>query len=229
MKNLPEETQIRTVRSFVRRRGRITKRQRLAYHRLYEKCGIAFAPKLLPFSEIFSRTAPLVLEIGFGMGVVTAEIAAKHPHHDFLAIDIHPAGIGNLVALIEEKDLSNIRIIERDGIEVLEYNIPDSALWAIHIYFPDPWPKKRHHKRRLIRPDTAKLFCQKLQSGGYIHAVTDWQDYAEQILAVFEAEKNLPNTAAGIANKPDWRPLTKFEQKAQKEGRKSYDILFRRI
>lgn len=229
MTSLTENPKIRTVRSFVRRAGRITKRQQRAYNRLYEKYGVPFERQRLPFSEIFHRTAPLVLEIGFGMGEVTAEIAAKHPHYDFLAIDVHAAGIGNLVALIEEKDLSNIHIIERDALDVLEHNIPDSALWAIHAYFPDPWPKKRHHKRRLIRPDTTKLFCQKLQPGGYIHAATDCQDYAEQILAVFEAEKNFRNTAAGFAARPDWRPLTKFEQKAQKEGRDSYDILFRRV
>ncbi|MFQ5630857.1 MAG: tRNA (guanosine(46)-N7)-methyltransferase TrmB [bacterium] len=229
MTHSPNTNTYRSIRSFVRRTGRVTKRQQEAYQRLHENIGIRFVPQTLPFSEIFKRETPLTLEIGFGMGEVIAEIAAANPHKNYIATDIHPAGIANLVLLIEEKELTNIRIIERDALDVLQHNISDSALSAIHIFFPDPWPKKRHHKRRLIKPETTRLFCRKLEAGGYIHVATDWQDYADKILEVFADEKGLRNTAAGFATRPQWRPVTKFEQKALKEGRISFDILFKRV
>lgn len=216
------------VRSFVRRSGRITKRQQAAYQRLPDFFGIKPGTERLSLASSFGREAPLTLEIGFGMGESTAAIAERYPEKNYLAIEVHPAGIGNLVALLEEKKLSNVRIIEHDAIEVLENAIPDSTLSAIHIYFPDPWPKKRHRKRRLIKPKTACLFCQKLKLGGYIHVATDWQEYAEEILAIFENESQLSNTATGFAKRPAWRPQTKFEQKAERADRHSFDIIFER-
>jgi tRNA (guanine-N7-)-methyltransferase len=207
----------------------MTNRQREAYGRLYETCGIPFVRERLPLLEIFGRNAPLVLEIGFGMGEATAQIAAQNPQNDYLATEVHPAGIGNLVALVEQGGLSNIRIIAHDALEVLEDNIADSTLLAIHIYFPDPWPKTRHHKRRLIKPETTRLFCQKIKPGGYIHVATDWPDYAEKILKVFESEGNLHNTVTAFAPRPPWRPVTKFEKRAIREGRRSFDVLFTRV
>ena len=220
---------IKTVRSFVRRGGRITKRQKRAYARLYERVGVRLGEGHLDFVQLFGRRAPVILEIGFGMGYATAEIAAQFPDRNFLAVDVHIAGIGNLVALCEERGLENIRIIEGDALDILAHHIPDGVLTGLHIYFPDPWPKKRHHKRRLLQAATLPLFCRKLESGGYLHVATDWQEYAEEILRLFEQESQLRNTAAGFASRPVWRPRTRFEEKALKEGRRSFDILFRKI
>ena len=219
---------MRAVRSYIRRAGRITKRQHNAYQRLYHHFGIAINRNELRLADLFGREAPCILEIGFGMGEVTAEIAARHPQNDYLAVEVHRAGIGNLVALLEERDLTNVRIIEHDALEVVRHYLPANSLSAIHIYFPDPWPKKRHHKRRLIKAETAALFCQKQKKGGYIHVATDWQEYALEILAIFNAENGLQNTAEHFASRPDWRPQTKFEQKARKAQRQTFDILFKR-
>ncbi len=217
----------RTVRSFVIR-GKITRGQKRAYEQLMPKYGIPFAEKLLDFSEVFGRSAPTVMEIGFGMGEATFEIARNHPEINYLAVDVFRAGIGSLLRRVEEAGLQNLRVIHHDAVEVLQHMIPDAGLAAIHIFFPDPWPKKRHHKRRLIQPPFVRLAARKLSPGGYLHICTDWQDYGEQILQVLEAEPLLQNSAAGFIPRPEWRPLTKYERTAMAAGRSVWEVHFLR-
>ncbi len=218
----------RHIRSYVLRQGRVSNAQRRAHDTLLPRYGIEFSESLLDFDRAFGRAAPRVLEIGFGMGETTATIAAAHPGTDYLALEVHTPGVGSLLKLIEERSLGNLRIIQHDAVEVLGRMIPDSSLDGAHIFFPDPWPKKRHHKRRLIQPPLVSLLASKLKPGGYVHAATDWQEYAEQILEVFEKEPLLANTADDYAPRPEYRPLTKFEQRGLKLGHGVWDIVFRR-
>jgi tRNA (guanine-N7-)-methyltransferase len=183
----------------------------------------------IDFDQVFGRIAPRIVEIGFGMGQTTAEIAAAHPGQDYLGVEVHTPGVGSLLKLIGERELSNVRIIQHDAVEVLEHMIQHRALAGVHVYFPDPWPKKRHHKRRLIQPDLIHLLAQKLAPGGYLHCATDWEDYAIQMLQVLSAEPRLANTAEGYAPRPEWRPLTKFEQRGLRLGHGVWDLLFRRV
>lgn len=219
----------RPIRSFVLRQGRISKAQQLAHASLLPKYGIAFRPQAIDFLEAFGRSAPRILEIGFGMGGSTASIAKANLDKDYLAIEVHTPGIGSLLKLIVEQQIPNIRIIQHDAVEVLKTMIPDASLSGVHIFFPDPWPKKKHHKRRLIQPELIALLCSKLEPGGYIHAATDWEEYAEHILAVMDAEPHLSNSSCGYAARPDYRPLTKFEARGIKLGHEVRDIIFRRI
>ncbi len=168
----------------------------------------------------------MILEIGFGMGETTATIAAANPQNNYIAIEVHTPGVGNLLKEIDAQQLGNLRIIQHDAIEILRDMIPAASLAGIHIFFPDPWPKKRHHKRRLIQAPLVKQLCDKLQPGGYIHAATDWQEYAEHILATLSAEPLLANSADGYAPRPRYRPLTKFEQRGLKLGHGVWDIIF---
>lgn len=219
----------RPIRSFVLRQGRISKAQLLAHSTLLPRYGIEFAPYPVALDDVFGRAAPKFLEIGFGMGDSTARIAVGHPENDYLAIEVHTPGVGSLLKLIEERQLGNIRIVQHDAVEVLKTMIPDAALSGVHIFFPDPWPKKKHHKRRLIQPELIALLCSKLVPGGYIHAATDWVEYAEHILAVMEAEPLLANTSAGYSGRPDYRPLTKFEDRGLRLGHEVRDIIFKKI
>lgn len=218
----------RPIRSFVLRQGRVSRAQQAAHENLMPKYGIPFSQDKLDLDEIFGRHAPRILEIGFGMGESTAQIASSNPDKDYLALEVHTPGVGSLLKQIEGMGLQNIRIIQHDAVEVLEKMIPDCSLSGVHIYFPDPWPKKRHHKRRLIQASFVSLICGKLESGGYIHAATDWEEYAEHILAVMNAEPLLANTAENYAEKPAWRPLTKFEERGIRLGHPVHDILFRK-
>ena len=217
------------IRSFVLRQGRVSNAQRRAVDTLLSVHGIAYAPGALDFEQVFGRRAPTVLEIGFGMGETTARIAQAHPENNYLGIEVHTPGVGSLLKLIAEGGLSNLRLIQHDAVEVLEHMIAPGTLAGAHIFFPDPWPKKRHHKRRLIQPDFVALLASRLAPGAYVHAATDWQEYAEQILAVFAAEPALANTAPGFAPRPDYRPLTKVESRGLKLGHGVWDIIFRRI
>jgi tRNA (guanine-N7-)-methyltransferase len=183
----------------------------------------------IDLDQVFGRVAPRILEIGFGMGQTTTEIAAAHPENDYLGVEVHTPGVGSLLKQIGEHELDNIRIIQHDAVEVLQHMIPDGALAGTHIYFPDPWPKKRHHKRRLINPGLVHLLAQKLAPGSYLHCATDWEDYATQMLQVFSAEPLLANSTEGYAPRPRWRPLTKFEQRGLRLGHGVWDLLFRRI
>ena len=219
---------MREIRSYVLRQGRTTPSQRLSLEKLLPVHGIEFSNVLLDPREIFGRAAPLVLEIGSGMGETTAEIAQQNPAIDFIAVEVHGPGIGSLLKRIDAERITNLRVIRHDAVEVLERMIPDDTLAGIHLFFPDPWPKKRHHKRRLVQPDFAALAARKLQAGGYLHAATDWPDYAEQMLAVLSAQRLLCNTSEAYAPRPATRPLTKFEGRGLKLGHPVFDLVFRR-
>lgn len=215
-----------TIRSFVLRQGRISNAQRRACENLLPKYGIPFNENLLDLDQVFDRQAPKILEIGFGMGESTAAIAQSHPENDYLGIEVHTPGVGSLLNQIEQLELMNLRIIQHDAVAVLQYMLPAACLNGIHIFFPDPWPKARHHKRRLIQPALIARLCQHLKPGGYIHAATDWEDYAVQILQVLQSEPLLSNTAADYAPRPEYRPLTKFEQRGLKLGHAVWDLIF---
>ena len=203
--------------------------QTRALETLLPRWGIPYLETLLDLDAAFGRSAPKILEIGFGMGDSTAAIAAAHPQNDYLGIEVHGPGVGSLLNQIEALSLTNLRVIQHDAVEVLKHIIAPASLDGVHIFFPDPWHKKKHHKRRLIQPELVALLCEKLRPGGYLHAATDWQEYAEHILAVLSAEPRLANTAIGYAPKPDYRPLTKFEQRGIKLGHGVWDIVFRKI
>ncbi len=218
----------RPIRSFVLRQGRVSNAQQRAHNTLLPQFGIPYAPQTIDLERIFGRSAPTILEIGFGMGETTAAIAALHPENDYLGIEVHTPGVGSLLKVIAERNLTNVRIVQHDAVEVLRNMIAPDTFDAVHVFFPDPWPKKRHHKRRLIQPPLIAMLCEKLKPGGYIHAATDWQDYAEQILAVMSAEPRLVNTAPSYAPHPDYRPQTKFESRGLKLGHDVWDVIFRR-
>ena len=218
----------RPIRSFVLRQGRVSNAQRRAHEALMPKYGIPFAENLLDLEAIFGRSAPKILEIGFGMGETTAAIARNHPQYDYLAIDVHTPGVGSLLKQIDEFGLMNVRIIQHDAVEVLQQMLPSDCLDGVHIFFPDPWPKARHHKRRLIQPGFIALLCLHLKRGGYIHAATDWEDYAREILKVLSNQPQLANIAADYARRPEYRPLTKFEQRGLRLGHGVWDVVFQK-
>ena len=209
----------RPIRSYVLRQGRTTPAQQRALDELYPRYSIRFGDALGS-----ARKAPLVLEIGSGMGETTAAIAAARPDVDFVAVEVHGPGIGSLLNRVEAQKLANLRVIRHDAVEVLTQMVADESLAAIHLFFPDPWPKKRHHKRRLVRAETAALMARKLAPGGILHAATDWPEYAEQMSEIFSKEGLLEPASAGFAE----RPLTKFESRGQKLGHPIRDLYFRR-
>jgi len=216
------------IRSFVLRQGRVSNAQARSRETLMPKFGVAYVPEVLDLAAVFGRTAPRVLEIGFGMGETTATIAAAHPEIDYLALEVHTPGVGSLLKQIDERGLANIRIVQHDAVEVVRDMLAPGSLAGIHIFFPDPWPKKRHHKRRLVQTPFIGLLATRLAPGGYIHCATDWQEYAEQMLAVLAGEPLLENTAAQFAPRPEYRPLTKFEQRGLRLGHGVWDVVFRR-
>lgn len=218
----------RPIRSYVLRQGRISHAQQRAYDSLLPRFGIPYQAGKLELSQAFGRSAPTVLEIGFGMGESTAQIAQSRPDLDFIGVEVHTPGVGSLLKQIEERGLANVRVIQHDAVEVLQHMIGENTLAGVHIFFPDPWPKLRHHKRRLIQPGFVRLIASRLQPGGYLHAATDWETYAEHILATLSQEPLLENTAGGYALRPAYRPLTKFEQRGLKLGHGVWDIVFRK-
>ena len=232
-KDLSNEHMHRRIRSFVLRQGRVTKGQERALETQWPKYGVEYGLQGIDLNTLFGRDdSQKILEIGFGMGETTAKIAQTLPDCDFLAAEVHTPGVGALLKLIEEQALTNIRIIQHDVVEVLQKMIADASLDGVHIFFPDPWHKKRHHKRRLMQAEFVKLLCSKLKTGAYIHVATDWQEYAEWVLKVLSAEPQLINTAAkesnGYAEKPVYRPLTKFENRGLKLGHGVWDMVFKR-
>lgn len=223
-----EDIKKRPIRSFVLRQGRLTTAQQRALETVMPQFGIPYAAQSIDLDEVFSRKGNRkILEIGFGMGETTAHIAEHHPDWDVLGVEVHTPGVGSLLKQVSERGLTNVRVIQHDAVEVLRHMIGNASLDGVHIFFPDPWHKKRHHKRRLIQPEFVKLLSSKLKPGGYLHVATDWQEYAEWILEILEAEPQLENTAAGYAPKPDYRPLTKFENRGLKLGHGVWDIIFR--
>jgi tRNA (guanine-N7-)-methyltransferase len=211
------------VRSYVLRQSRTSPAQQRALETLMPAHGIEYRQEVLDPRAVFGRQAPLVLEIGSGMGDTTARIAAERPDTDFIAVEVHGPGVGSLLKRIDELGLKNLRVVRHDALEVLEHMIADASLAAIHLFFPDPWPKKRHHKRRLVQPDFAALAARKLAPGGHLHAATDWSDYAEQMLEVLSGEPQLARVADAVA-----RPATKFELRGLKLGHTVFDYLFRK-
>lgn len=214
------------IRSYVLRQGRISNAQRHALEVLRHHT-LPYQAALLDLDAIYGRTAPKILEIGFGMGETTRQIALAHPEQDFLGVEVHSPGVGSLLKQINEFELTNLKIIQHDAVSVLMDMIELGCLDGVHIFFPDPWPKKRHHKRRLIQADFVQLLTQRIKPGGYLHIATDWQEYAEHSLAVLQQSPSLENTAVDFAARPDYRPYTKFEQRGLKLGHGVWDIIFR--
>ncbi len=216
------------IRSFVRRQGRLSNAQQRYHETMMATIGVPYVAARLDLDALFGRTAPRILEIGFGMGETSAAIAARHPENDYLGIEVHTPGVGSLCKLVAELGLHNQRIVQHDAVEVLRDMLAPATLAGVHIFFPDPWPKSRHHKRRLLQPPFVALLASRLQAGGYLHCATDWEDYAQQMLAVLAAEKSLENTASGYAPRPDHRPQTRFEQRGLRLGHGVWDLVFRR-
>jgi tRNA (guanine-N7-)-methyltransferase len=224
----PPQARRAAVRSYVRRAGRMGSGQQRALAELAPRFVVPYQPSPSDAAALFGRHAPLVLEIGFGMGAATAKIARDQPDIDFLGVEVHEPGVGALLRLIGQQGLTNVRIVQHDAVEVVQHMIAPASLAGVHVYFPDPWPKKRHHKRRLIQPPFVSLLASRIAVGGYLHCATDWQPYAEQMLEVLTGEPLLVNTADGYATRPSWRPQTKFEARGRALGHGVWDLLMRR-
>ncbi len=224
----PKPHPAQPIRSFVVRAGRMGSGQARALAELGPRYVLPYAESTLDFEHAFGRRAPVVLEIGFGMGGATAAIAQGRPEADFLGVEVHPPGVGALLRRIGEMGLGNLRIVQHDAVEVLRHMIAPDALAGVHVFFPDPWHKKRHHKRRLIQPGFVQLLASRIAPGGTLHIATDWQPYAEQMLEVLSTQPLLRNTAAGYAPRPELRPLTKFENRGLLLGHGVWDLVFTR-
>ena len=220
---------LRKIKSYVLRGGRLTAAQKRSYDSLSEKFIIPYEPKKLDFAGIFGNDNPVIVEIGFGMGRATALIAWDNPDKNYIGLEIHKPGIGRLLWEIEQKPLSNVRIIERDATEVFQNMIPDCSLGGAHIFFPDPWPKKRHHKRRLIQKPFMDCIRSKLKPGGYIYMASDWSEYAEWALSVLTNTEGMVNEYEGFAKPQSWRPQTSFEKKGLDKKHEIKELFFRRI
>jgi tRNA (guanine-N7-)-methyltransferase len=216
------------IRSFVLRQGRVSDAQRRFHELGMPHWGIPYQTGPLDLNAVFGRRAHRILEIGCGMGETTALIAGQHPQNDYLGIEVHTPGVGSLLKEISTRELSNLRVIQHDAVEVMRDMIAPGALSGIHIFFPDPWPKKRQQKRRLIQPEFVRLLAARLGPTGYLHCATDWQDYAEQMLAVLSGEALLINMANGFTPRPPYRPQTKFESRGLRLGHGVWDLVFRR-
>ncbi len=221
----------RRIRSFVRREGRMTVSQKRALSELWPRYGIDPSDAPLNFSELFGRDAaqhPTNLEIGFGMGHSLLELAIRHPEENFLGVEVHRPGVGHLLTEIEQHNLTNLRLFQHDAIEVLEKQIPDSSLRSVLLFFPDPWHKKRHNKRRIVQPDFVQTVVEKLQPDGFFHLATDWEDYAHWMMEIVSVHPNLTNiTGAGnFTPRPDSRPVTKFEKRGLRLGHSVWDLVF---
>jgi tRNA (guanine-N7-)-methyltransferase len=227
---VPEQNFPQRIRSFIRRQGRITPGQQLALDNYWAIYGLD--PQIdYDFAEVFGRDAPLCVEIGFGNGESLAKMAAANPGINYIGIEVHRPGVGHLMLQLAQQGINNVRIYCHDAIEIMENKIADHSLAGVHLFFPDPWPKKKHHKRRIVRPSFVNLLVKKLKSGGYFHAATDWQNYAEHMLEVLSAESRLINAGneTDYCERPDYRPLTKFEQRGLRLGHGVWDLIFRRV
>jgi tRNA (guanine-N7-)-methyltransferase len=214
------------IRSFVTRAGRLSTGQARAIEELGPRFCIPYQKAPLDYDQTFGRHAPTIFEIGFGMGETTAKIAAGMPEKNFIGVEVHTPGVGSLLKLIGEQELSNLRLIQHDAFEVITHMIAPASLAGAHVFFPDPWHKARHNKRRLLQPPFVSLLASRIAPGGYLHCATDWQEYAEQMLEVLSAEPTLKNTSDGYAPRPDYRPVTKFENRGLKLGHGVWDLVF---
>ncbi len=224
----PHSPPLRPIKTFVLRAGRMGPGQSRAFDLYGPRFLVPYLPARLDMGAAFGRDAPLILEIGFGMGDATAAIALARAQDNFLCCEVHAPGVGALLKRCGEQGIDNIRIVQHDAVQVLENMLVPEQLDGVHIFFPDPWHKARHHKRRLIQPAFVSRLLTRLKPGGYLHCATDWQPYAEQMLQVLSAEPGLINTAADYAPKPDYRPLTKFEHRGLKLGHGVWDLVFQR-
>ncbi len=218
----------RRIRSFVTRAGRLSVAQARALEQLGPRFCLPYQKSVLDIDASFGRTAPAILEIGTGMGDATAHIAALLPEKNFIGVEVHTPGIGSLLKLIGEKSITNLRLIQHDAVEVVKHMLAPDSLAGVHVFFPDPWHKARHNKRRLIQSPFVQLLVSRISPGGYLHCATDWEDYAVQMLEVLNAEQQLKNTADGFSPRPDYRPLTKFENRGIQLGHGVWDLVFTR-
>lgn len=218
------------IRSFIRRQGRATTGQKNALETHWNKYCLN-PDKTYDFTRVFEREAPLIVEIGFGNGSSLAEMAEANPGFNYLGIEVHRPGIGHLMMLLERKGLHNVRIYHHDAIEILQQKIPDNTLAGVHLFFPDPWQKRRHHKRRIVRPDFISLLNKKLKAGGYFHAATDWEHYSKDMLTVLSSATGLINISKdnGYCQRPEYRPLTKFENRGLRLGHEVWDLIFKKL
>ena len=217
---------LRSIRSFVKREGKLTSGQQNAIEQLWPTHGVDLDDEPLDFEKLFGRQADTVLEIGFGNGLSLADMAETYPEINFFGVEVHRPGVGSLLVQTKQRDLVNIRVSQDDAVQVLERQVKNVSLHRIQIFFPDPWHKKRHHKRRLIQAPFVETLIAKLVEGGSIHVATDWENYAEHILEVLNAHKGLQNTAADYASKPDYRPSTKYEERGRRLGHSVWDLVF---
>ncbi|UCV18680.1 tRNA (guanosine(46)-N7)-methyltransferase TrmB [Ferribacterium limneticum] len=216
------------IKSYVRRAGRMSSAQENYYAEMMPKIGVVYVPQPIDLATVYGRNAPKILEIGTGMGETTAKIADANRDNDYLGVEVHVPGVGALCKQIAERELSNLRICQHDAVEVVRDMLPEASLDGVHVFFPDPWHKARHNKRRLIQSPFVALLASRLKPGGYFHCATDWEEYAHQMLEVLSAEPTLANSADGFAPRPEYRPLTKFENRGIRLGHGVWDVIFRK-
>ncbi|MBT2972038.1 MAG: tRNA (guanosine(46)-N7)-methyltransferase TrmB [gamma proteobacterium symbiont of Ctena orbiculata] len=228
---MPAESFHRPIRSYVLRQGRMTEGQQRAFQELWPRYGLSLDQGLLDFASLFGREAPVTLEIGFGNGEALAQLAARHPEQDFLGVEVHSPGVGHLMLTLAAQESRNVRILQSDAMELLRHHLPEAALQRVLLYFPDPWHKRRHHKRRIVRQEFTELIHRALKPGGVIHMATDWKAYAEQMMALFSRHGGFRNQAGegNYAPRPGTRPMTKFEQRGERLGHGVWDLLFERL
>lgn len=220
----------RKIRSFVRREGRMTPGQASAYEMMMPTHGIIFEQEILDWQALFNNENPITVEIGFGMGASLATQASQYQQRNFLGIEVHRPGVGSLLARMREQQLDNIRVLSHDAVEVFEHMIPDASLDRVQLFFPDPWHKKRHHKRRIVKPEFVQQVQRKLSNGGIFHMATDWENYAEHMLAVMRQESGWQNTSPtnDYVPRPEDRPITKFEKRGERLGHGVWDLMFKK-
>lgn len=224
-----EQENLRQIKSFVQRAGRVTKKQQQALDNYADKHAIKYSEKKLNLDESFGNTNPVILEIGFGMGSSLVQMALENPEKNYLGIEVHQAGVGNILYEIEHQDIKNLKIMSHDAVEILNKMIDDETLSGVQIYFPDPWHKKKHNKRRLVNQDNLDLFAKKLKRGGVLHYASDWLPYTTDVFDLLEKDENYQNLYSGYAPRPEWRPLTKFEKRGQNLDHTISDILFEKV
>lgn len=231
MQQKPSDLKDRRIRSFVRRQGRLTPAQNFALEKYMPKFGLQACNGVFDFSKEYKREAPTHLEIGFGNGQSVANMAASHPENNYLGVEVHRPGVGNLLQLVHAQELSNVRVMTDDVFDVLQNNIADNSLAAVYIYFPDPWHKRCHVKRRIVNPVFVEMLATKMEVGGLLHMATDWKDYAKHMMRVMNDMPQFRNTAGAdnYSERPEWRTLTKFEQRGHRLGHDVWDLMFTKL